>query len=162
MCIRDSFNRVINDKSVPDVEEYTEDTFDGYLTMEIGLPRGDDDELLRARVKRRAITQDGKPIGKSSNNPLTDTRQYEVEFDDGSIEVLSANVIAENILSQVDEEGHRQMLLKDIIDHRVDKSEAIDKVNGYYINRYGVKTKVKTTKGWQLCVEWRDGSTDWV
>ena len=34
----DEFNRVINDSSIPDAEDYTPDTFDGYLSMEIGLP----------------------------------------------------------------------------------------------------------------------------
>ena len=158
----EEFNRVINDSSIPDVEEYTPDTFDGYLSMEIGIPRGPDDELMHAKVKRRAVDEDGKPFGKASNNPLMDTRQYEVEFDDGSIEVLAANIIAENVLAQVDEEGHRQMLLREIIDHRIDKSSAVPKEKGEYTNRHGVKTKVRTTKGWELCVEWRDGSTDWI
>ena len=158
----EEFKRVISDSSIPDAEEYTPDTFDGYLNMEIGLPRGQDDELLHAKVKRRAVDEDGKPVGKASNNPLTDTRQYEVEFDDGSIEILSANIIAENILAQVDEEGHRQMLMQEIIDHRVDTSQAIPKSEGEYTNKHGVKSKIRTTKGWELCVEWRDGSTDWL
>ena len=85
---------MINDTSVPDAEDYTPDTFDGYLSMEIGLPRGQDDELQYAKVKRRAVDEDGRPVGKSSSNPLTDTRQYEVKFDDGNIEILSANIIA--------------------------------------------------------------------
>ena len=50
---------------------------------------------------------DDVPIGKANVNPILDTRKYEVEFEDGTIEILSANVLAENILSQVDEEGHR-------------------------------------------------------
>ena len=158
----EEFNRVISDASVPDAEEYTPDTFDGYLSMQIGLPRGPDDELHYAKVKRRAVDEDGKPVGKSSNNPLTDTRQYEVEFEDGSIEILCANIIAENVLAQVDEEGHRQMLLREIIDHRIDTSQAIPKEKGEYTNKHGVKSKIRTTKGWEMCVKWRDGSTDWV
>ena len=31
----EEFNRVISDASVPDTEEYTPDTFDGYLSMQI-------------------------------------------------------------------------------------------------------------------------------
>lgn len=130
--------------------------------MQIGLPRGQDDELHYAKVKRRAVDEDGNPVGKSSNNPLTDTRQYEVEFEDGSIEILCANIIAENVLAQVDEEGHRQMLLREIIDHCIDTSQAIPKEKGEYTNKHGVKSKIRTTKGWEMCVEWRDGSTDWV
>lgn len=157
------FNRVINDESVPEADDaYPDDCYDGYLNMEIGLPRGDDDNLVPAIVKRRALDDDGKPIGKPSNNPLTDSRKYEVEFDDGSIEVLPANVIAENILSQVDEEGHKQMMLKEIIDHRKDPKVAVTIEDGYYQNKYGTKVKKRTTKGWEICVEWKDGSTDWI
>ena len=158
----EEFNRVISDSSVPDAEDYSPDTFDGYLSMQIGIPRGSDNELHYAKVKKRAVDEDGRPVGKSSNNPLTDTRQYEVEFEDGSIEVLAANIIAENVLAQVDEEGHRQMMMREIIDHRVDTSQAIPKEKGEYTNSHGTKTKVRTTKGWELCIEWRDGSTDWV
>ena len=44
----------------------------------------------------------------------------------------------------------------------MDPTHAIPKEKGEYTNKYGVKTKKCTTKGWELCVEWRDGSTDWV
>jgi hypothetical protein len=32
-------------------------------------------------------------------------RKYEVEFSDGHIEELTANIIAENLIAQVDQEG---------------------------------------------------------
>ena len=84
--------------------------------MEVGPPRSDEFDLHNARVKRRAVYNDGKPIGQPSNNPITDTRAYEVEYLDGTTEVLTANIIAENLLAQVDKEGHRQLLLSEIID----------------------------------------------
>ena len=86
--------------------------------MEIGLPRGEDGNVLHATVKRRAVDVDGRPIGRPSNNPITDSRLYDVEFLDGTMETISANIIAENLLSQVDSEGHRQLMLDEIIDHR--------------------------------------------
>lgn len=55
-------------------QEYTPDMFDQYINMEVGLPRGSGDQLFHARVKQRAVDEDGKPIGVESNNPLTDTR----------------------------------------------------------------------------------------
>ena len=55
-----------------------------------------------------------------NNNPLLDTRAYEVEFSDGTTEALTTNIIACNLLAQVDEEVHCQMLLENIIDHRQD------------------------------------------
>ena len=54
----------------------------------------------------------GNPIVEETNNHITDTRLYEVEYIDGTIETLVANVIAKNIFLQVDEEGHRQLLME--------------------------------------------------
>ena len=42
--------------------QHTADTFDPYLNMEIGLPRGDDDNLVHATVKRRVLDEDGIPV----------------------------------------------------------------------------------------------------
>jgi hypothetical protein len=90
-----------------------------------------------------------------------DSRAYEVEYSDGYTESLTANLIAENLIAQVDEEGRRQMMLNEIIDHRV-LPDAIPKSQGTYANPYGMKRKKATTRGWELLIEWRDGSTDWV
>ena len=65
------------------------------------------------------------------------------------------------MLAQVDGDGNKQMLLGDIIDHRRDTTSIQDN-KAFIITKYGTKQRVKTTKGWQLCVEWKDGSTDWV
>ena len=67
--------------------------------------RGSNSELYKGTVTRRIKDCDGNPVGKRATNPVLDTRQYEVEFQDGSVETYTANLIAENIYSQVDEEG---------------------------------------------------------
>ena len=41
----------------------------------------------------------------------------EVQFQDGAIEIMTANALAENILTQVDDFGHRYLLLDEIVDH---------------------------------------------
>ena len=46
--------------------------------MELGLPRKDDDRLMHAIVKGRKLDNEGKSIGNMNNNPLLDTREYEV------------------------------------------------------------------------------------
>ena len=101
----------------PNIEP-TLDSFDGYLNMELGMPRGEDGEIEHAVVKRRAVDHLGEPIGIANNNPLLDTRQYDIEYLDGTIETFTTNLIAENILAQVDEDGHRQLLLDEIFDHK--------------------------------------------
>jgi hypothetical protein len=104
------FQRVIDSDTIKHVDE-TENMeigkVDPYLNMELGLPRGADDSLVHAHVKRRAVDVEGRPVGRASTNPLLGSRQYEVEFMDGESEILTANIIAENLLAQVDEEGHR-------------------------------------------------------
>ena len=167
----EDFNRVINDQSIQDIDERpqsgdpstdpTPDAYDTYLGMEIGLPREDDDHLLRIHVKRRAIDVDGNPVGVCNDNPLLDTRLYEIEYLDGTMKYVSANIIAENLLAQVDDEGHRQLLLSEIIDNRI-SDDAIRGKDGYITSSNGARRRIKTTHGWELCVEWKDGGTDWI
>src|SRR5210317_1892045 len=85
-----------------------------YVGMEIGLRRGNQGELQRARVKRRATGDDAIPVGIAHTNPMLDTRKYEVEFEDGTSEILAVNLLAENILEQVDKHGHKQRMLDEI------------------------------------------------
>ena len=155
--------RVIDDENLPHAMDDLEQSHevDPYLNMELGLPRGTDGELHHATVKRRRVDDDGNPIGSSHKNPILDSREYDVEFLDGTVEILTANIIAENLLAQVDEEGHRQLLLDKIIDFRKDSS-AVPKGNETIVTRNGVTRKRMTTRGWELCVIWKDGSTDWV
>jgi hypothetical protein len=44
------------------------------------------------------------------------------------------------------------------MDHRT----LTPKSQGTYVNSYGVKRRKTMTRGWELLVEWRDGSSDWV
>ena len=74
-----------------------------YVDMELGITRGEDDSLMHVIVKRRKLDDDGNTIGTESTNPLVDMRAYEIEFIDGTTETLTANIIAENLLAQVDE-----------------------------------------------------------
>jgi hypothetical protein len=53
------------------------------------------------------------------------------------------------------------MLLSEIIDHPVSR-EAILKSQGTYVSSYGVNPRKETRHGWELLIEWRDGSSDWV
>ena len=48
---------------------------------------------------------------------------YEVEYQDGTKASPTANYIAENLFTQVDQEGNRHILLDELIDYRVNSSE---------------------------------------
>ena len=163
----EEFRKVINDNDVPEADHDPEPinihevSNDGYIDMELGMPRGAEGQLLHAKVKRRAVDNDGKPHGVASSNPITDTRLYEIEYMDGSAEVVSANVIVENIMSQVDEEGNRQLMIDEIIDHRSNQ-DAPTHEHAFYTTSTGRSTRRRTTKGWELCVQWKDRSSHWV
>ncbi|KAI2496194.1 Reverse transcriptase (RNA-dependent DNA polymerase) [Fragilaria crotonensis] len=64
-----------------------------------------------------------------------------------------------NMYAMCDTEGNQYLLLAGIVDHRKDDS-AIERPD-MYIQRGSNQQIRKTTKGWRLCVEWRDGSTSW-
>ena len=82
-------------------------------------------------------------------------------FPDGSTDTYAANLIAENLYSQVDDEGRHFQLIDEITDHRKDGS-ALTKDDGFHTNKAGVKSKKTTTRGWVLLVTWKDGTSDWV
>jgi hypothetical protein len=51
----------------------------------------------------------------------------EVQFPDGHIAEYSTNVLAENLISMVDDEGFETSIFKRIVDHRCDNSKALSK-----------------------------------
>ena len=161
----EQFNAVVSDPKIPDADEtFTPDTYgDEYINKEVALRRGADDasDVQFGKVTKRLRDAEGRPIGMANKNPLLDTRQYDVEFRDGRSESLSANLIAQNLYSQIDDEGARHILLDDIIDHRRNDS-AVDKADAFVKRRNGVKRRRETTRGWQLLCQWKDGSSNWV
>lgn len=103
---------------------------------------------------------DGTLIDRANVNPLLDTRQYQVELEDGTNDAYLANIIAENLYLQCDSEGRELLSFKEICDHRKNNL-AISIENDYDILKNGNCKPKRTTVGWELLVEWRDGSTDW-
>ena len=146
-----------------DEDEYneclSEELKDLYIGTELSLTIGD--ELQRAKVVSRKRTLDGKMlVGKSHRNPILDSRIYKVQFEDGRIGEYTANMIAESIYANIDEEGRSHSILDGIIGHR--KSEdAVSKEDGFTVVN-NIKKRVVTTKGWDLLVTWRDGSRSWI
>jgi len=97
-------------------------------------------------------------IGNANENPLLDTSIYEVELDEGEVKAFSASIIAEHIGSQVDNEGYTDCTLTEIIDHKQDSSPVTED-DAFVTMPNGQKKPRMTTKGWQLCCQWNDGST---
>ena len=161
----DDFDSAVSDERIAEADgDFTPDIFDDtYLNKEIAIPRGAgySEDVQYGKVTKRLRDAEGRPIGVASDNPMMDTREYEVEFLDGHSEAISANLIAQHLYSQIDEEGIRHVLMDDIIDHRKNE-QAIDKDDAFTVMSNGVKRRKQTTQGWQLLCQWRDGSTNWV
>ena len=142
----------------PDELPPTPEVGDNYVGAQLELPRGD--AIMQGRVVKRARDNDGNPIGRSSTNPILDSREYVVEFEDGTDAELAANVIAQSMYAQCDPEGNKYVLLDSITDYRRGPTalshadQKVTRANGRTFMR-------RSTAGWKLCVTWKDGSTTW-
>jgi Reverse transcriptase (RNA-dependent DNA polymerase) len=144
---------------MPEADMMDHDAYDKYISARMYLPDSEGIAKL-AKVIRRKRDGDGKLIGKSHPNPILDTSLYEVEFEDGLTGTYAANIIAENIFEQVDDDGQPHVLFDSIVDHKK-TSEALAKEDNS-VGVGGTNRFIRTTKGWKLCVQWKDHSTSWV
>lgn len=141
-----------------DEPEVTPAFNDEFVGAEVELPYGGN--LVTGRVKRRAQDEDGRLRGTANTNPILDTRIYDVEFPDGSVAPFAANIIAENMISQCDPDGNQFLLVDAIVDHQK-LSSALGQDDAY-VEHNGRKHLRKSTVGWKLCVQWKDGTTSWA
>ena len=75
--------------SIKHVEHvFTREKDTEYIGMQPGIRRHDDADLIHAR---REIDEEGRRVGAGHNNPILDTRNIEVEYADGEIDILVAN-----------------------------------------------------------------------
>ena len=72
------------------------------------------------------------------------------------MEKMADNIIAENIISQIDSEGHHYQVLTEVTYHKKDDS-AIIKVEGFIKSSRGKLQRKRTTCGWKLLLECKDG-----
>ena len=62
--------------------------------------------MSKAKVKGQSKYSNGYQFGTYDPNPLLNYILYDVKFPDGRLKQDSANIVAENMFSQVDEFGH--------------------------------------------------------
>ena len=94
-------------------------------------------------------------------NPFFDTREFEIEFTDGTRDEYTANLIAENMYVQVDDKGHQFQLHAEIQVHWKD-GMAISKEERKIRSTNGTERDNIITRGWEVMVMWKDGSTYWI
>jgi hypothetical protein len=104
----------------PDADDYDEEVYSRFTSAEVLLPKGGYEYI--AKVLGRKRDDSGNPIGRYHPNPILDTTVHEVQFPDGSIQEYAANILAEALYAQVDDDGNRWLLLKAIVAHEKDAS----------------------------------------
>ena len=102
---------------------------------------------------------EGSQIGRANSQPVFDTRRYEVDFGDGDITKLTANLIAESMYAQVDLEGNDTLLMDYMVDYRRNE-------HALTIQDQNIVVKVRpslrrSTIGWFICIQCKYGSTSW-
>jgi hypothetical protein len=104
---------------------------------------------------------DGTYVGRSHRNPILDSRVFTIRFADGEEKDIAFNILAEHLYSQVDSEGNQHRIFKEIFNHRRNKN-ALDKADSYRIALNGKQIPKKSVAGWDLEVEWKDGTSSWI
>ena len=136
------------------------DSYDVYIDAEVLLPQGRK-HLQAARVIGRAKDEHGKLFDTYHQNPMLNTNVYKVMFPDGGTSRYAANIIAENIYSQVNADCHRFQFMDHIMDHK-SNGHALKQEDAFTVSQNGNKVRCQTTKGWFLQVQWKDGTDSWV
>ena len=117
------------ESTIPDIDDIVD--YDLYIDAEVMLPK-DGQHMQAARVVGQTRDSSGHSMGTYNQNPILNTRVYDVIFPDGST-------------AQYGKDGR-----------------AVPISEGYVINKNGSKSRRHTTKGWYFEVQWKDGMSSWV
>ena len=116
--------------------------------------------LARVRVIYLKHDHEGNVIVRSNSNPILDTREYEVKFEDGDVTKLTANAVAESMYAILFENGDHILLFDAKVDHRKNYNEMI-RSEQKFVDSRGNQQYKRSTKCWEVCVRWKNGSTTW-
>ena len=100
-------------------------------------------------------------IGQHNRNRLFNKVMYDIELPNGDLRKYSANIIAVNLLAQIDPEGFHTNVLEAILDHKSDGT-VVPMSRKYFKTKQGRQTQCKNTVGWELQIKRKNGSTQWV
>jgi hypothetical protein len=115
---------------------------------------------MKGHVTSWKRDKDGNPVGLANANPILNMHEYTLTFNDGDETVLNANLIAEAMYAQCDPDGNQYVLLDSITDHR-QLDAAIRPSDQKVVKPDGYTYLKCSTIGWQVCCQWKDGSTSW-
>ena len=87
----------VKQEGLADADDLGPEVYDRYIGAQIILDDNANNGGNIATVKRRTTDLSGSAIGMAHRNPMLDTREYEIELEDGTVDKMLANKIAENI-----------------------------------------------------------------
>ena len=141
----------------PYIDDIT--SFDKYISVTVKL---DNENIIGgniATLKWRATDANGFTIGRAHNNPLLDTRDYEVDLYDGLTDGYFSNIISENLYYQLDSQGHQNLVMSGIVDYKIDGSTVTNEY-GFTWNHSNIPKK--TIKGCEFLIEFKYQKITWV
>ena len=89
-------------------------------------------------MKKRLNYSNRIPIGVANDNPILDSIIYEVEYLNGYVVTMAANVISKNLFAQVYQEGNIFVLVESIVDTRTDGTQTLQQ-DAFVITNSGTK-----------------------
>ena len=105
-----------------------------------------------------ARDNDDNAISSANENLILDTRWYVVEFEDGEQAEIAANNIAHIMYAQCDPDENQYVMFDSIVDFRR-STTALCYTEQKVFMADGRSFIRRTTTGWHLCIQWKDGST---
>jgi hypothetical protein len=130
------------------------------INAEVSLQLGD--SMSTVMVTKRAVGPDSTMTGSYDSKPYLNSMIYEVEFPDGQVKEYAANLIAENMLTQVDSDGYSITMMDGIVDYKRDNAVTIAESDMHMITLRGQKRMRKMTQGWELLIRWANQSDFWI
>ena len=91
-------------------------------------------------MKKRLKDANGRSIGGANDNLILDLIMYGVEYCDGYVAEMAANVIAENLFVQFDQESKIFVLIESIINTRTDSTQTLQQ-DAFVITKSGTKRR---------------------
>jgi hypothetical protein len=143
----------------PEIDNIEVDAYDEILLTQPLLMK--DGTICRAKILGHKRDENGNPIGNYHSNPLLNSRIYIAEFKDGQTAEYSANTIAEAIYNQINEEGYEETIFEEIIGHERNKEAMSIEQAKSLKEAYNQSSPIYTTKGWQICIAWKNDTTSW-
>ena len=84
-----------------------------------------------------------------------------MKFSDGRVDEYAVNIIIENIIDQIGDQGWYTRILEEIVAFRNDSGVSIPTGDQSYTNVNEIQRQVIITKSLEVKVKWRDQSTYW-